>query len=180
MKQNEDYFLRILLAVIPLMSSIFPFQKGLLEAVIVVLAFWFSSMILRFIHLLIPKELKIPAMIIWVAACVQSLGYWLSINIFWGVSLYLLLMHEQEDKKTKTISSKTHQNRNFALFMKKIFFEGAGFLILAAFIILGSELLGGMLSLSIFKQPAGTFLLLAASALFWYQRPVLSKAERST
>ncbi len=163
---KEKYpFLRIIAAALPLMPYTGRFQETLFLGGVTCLALWALALFFKITWMLFPAGLRRTAVILALLAAVMA-GYYLGgFPPMAGVSLYLLLPRDTEEKML------------WPNFIRRWAGHGLGFWILMAVIGLCQELFGHMLGIGLFSQPAGILLMMALAAIVWQSRPSVPAKE---
>ena len=166
MKKNQN-LLRVFLACLPLLSETLPFKNAFFHGGWIAIAYWGTMLFFSLSRSCLPKWAWETSFVLWALAAAQGLWYVANINIYWVVSL-LILIPLKEFRKNQAVFPKEH--------VSVIFRRGLGFWILVVYLGLSQEILGRYLHFELFQQPAGSFLLLAVSALvFPWKKGVVLK-----
>lgn len=161
---KEKYpFLRIVTAILPLLAYTGRFRETFYLGGILCLTLWGTALVIKITWPLFPAGLRRTAVILGLVALIMAGHYLADYPVMAGISLYLLLPRDTEEKMP------------WNLFVRRLAGHGLGFWILMTMLALCQELFGQMMSVGIFRQPAGSFLVLALAALFWQTQPGLQK-----
>lgn len=150
MKNFQSEINRIVPATLPALLLTLRFRDAFLAGVCVGVGCWVTIIFFRLTRNLFPKILLEVAFVLWLIALAQMMWYWKELSPYWVISLFLLAFNEVLKGAATPILWKSLLTRSL--------------IFLAILIYLGGiqQILGDHLSIGIFQQPIGSFLLLAA------------------
>lgn len=166
MKKKQN-LLGIFPAVLPLLFQTLDWHKAFLLGGLVAFTFWATVFLFSLTRAFFPRPVAMIAPFLWMASLAQSAWY-LGLEPLWILSLFLLL----------PFSFVKRPPRYFPKEPADFFWirRGLGFWALLFSLALVQELLEKGLGLLIFREPAGTWMLLGVVLVFW---PGLSGVSRT-
>lgn len=144
-----------MLALLPMLLETNRFQHIFVTLAAVFFGLASAAFLFRTCGFLFPKRLERTALILWITFLAQAGWYLWDLKPFWAMSLYWLAADDILD-----------ENPDFDFF-SFILNNGFGFGVVLIYLGVCGEVLGEHLSLNLFRQSAGSLLLLAFAAFLW-------------
>jgi hypothetical protein len=176
MIKRRDPFLKILLAVLPVLVNAAHFHEALFLASLVTLVFWGSAVVLGIARRGFPARLRNFGMVLWLTAVAQIGNFWLGLTPLWVVSVYLLLPEEWGRAEEPTREGFRQRLRSALEFAGEQLRNGAGFWVVMVYLGICQEIFAARFFVWIFAAPAGSFLLLSLASALWQNQPAKETA----
>lgn len=170
MKLPETFFSRSVLAYLPLTAYGFGLEGSCQVAFWVTAVSWASSFFFWFTRRLFPERFLKAAFFLWLLVWGQTAWTLMALEPLWVLSVFFLTPLAFLEKGTKVNRVPVFSKEVPRYFRERIVtgFGFIGFVLAVAGVQKGLELCGSGLS---FQQPAITFLVIAALAVFWKNQP---------